>query len=53
MHDLFCVINHIVLAYFVLLLVVLLGVTFLSWVQVRRYYRRLVHARLQRSVRSR
>ena len=29
------------------------GVTFLSWIQVRRYYRRLVHARLQRSVRSR
>ena len=27
-------------------------VTLLSWVQVRRYYRRLVHARLQRSVRS-
>ena len=29
------------------------AMTFLSWLQVRRYYRLLVHARLQRSVRSR
>ena len=46
-------INHIVLGYFVLLLGSYSTVTLLSWVQVRRYYRRLVHARLQRSVRSR
>ena len=52
MHDVFSVINHIVLAYFVLLLGSYSAVTLLSWLQVRRYYRRLVHARLQRSVRS-
>ena len=46
-------INHVVLAYFVILLGSYSPVTLLSWVQVRRYYRRLVHARLQRSVRSR
>ena len=46
-------VNRIVLGYFVLILVSYTGVTFLSWIQVRRYYRRLVHARLQRSVRSR
>jgi len=50
--DLVLLINHAVLAYFVLILVSYTGVTFLSWLQVRRYYRRLVHARLQRSVRS-
>jgi hypothetical protein len=46
-------VNRIVLGYFVLILVSYTAVTFLSWIQVRRYYRRLVHARLQRSVRSR
>jgi cellulose synthase/poly-beta-1,6-N-acetylglucosamine synthase-like glycosyltransferase len=46
-------INYVVLGYFVLVLVSYSAVTFLSWVQVRRYFRRLVHARLQRSVRSR
>ena len=50
--DLVTLVNNAVLAYFVLILVSYTGVTFLSWLQVRRYYRRLVHARLQRSVRS-
>jgi cellulose synthase/poly-beta-1,6-N-acetylglucosamine synthase-like glycosyltransferase len=51
-HDVFMVINYVVLAYFVAILISYSAVTLLSWVQVRRYYRRLVHARLQRSVRS-
>src|SRR5215210_872311 len=46
-------VNRIVLGYFALILVSYTGVTILSSIQVRRYYRRLVHARLQRSVRSR
>ena len=53
MKDVVLVINQVVLAYFVLILVSHTGITFLSWLQVRRYYRLLVHARLQRSVRSR
>jgi cellulose synthase/poly-beta-1,6-N-acetylglucosamine synthase-like glycosyltransferase len=52
-HELVLWVNRIVLGYFALILVSYTGVTFLSWIQVRRYYRRLVHARLQRSVRSR
>ena len=51
--DVVMVINHVVLAYFILILVSYSTVTLLSWIQVRRYFRRLVHARLQRSVRSR
>ena len=50
--DLFTAINYVVLTYFVILLGSYSAVTLLSWVQVRRYYRRLVHARLQRSIRS-
>ena len=46
-------VNRAVLGYFALILVAYTAVTFLSWIQVRRYYRRRVHARLQRSVRSR
>ncbi|MEA2136847.1 MAG: hypothetical protein QOC68_4757, partial [Solirubrobacteraceae bacterium] len=52
-HQIVLWVNRIVLGYFVLILVSYTGVTFLSWIQVRRYYRRLIHARLQRSVRSR
>ncbi len=44
--------NDVVLAYFVIIVVSYSTVTLLSWVQVRRYFRRLVHARLERSVRS-
>jgi len=51
--DVVMAINHVVLAYFILILISYSGVTLLSWIQVRRYFRRLVHARLQRSVRSR
>ncbi len=52
-HNLFQVVNYLVLTYFLVVLTSYSAVTLLSWVQVRRYYRRLVHARLQRSVRSR
>ena len=52
-HDVVMAINAVVLAYFILILVSYSAVTLLSWIQVRRYFRRLVHARLQRSVRSR
>ena len=52
-HDVVMAINTVVLAYFILILVCYSTVTLLSWIQVRRYFRRLVHARLQRSVRSR
>ena len=52
-HDVVMAINSIVLIYFIVLLGSYSIVTLLSWIQVRRYFRRLVHARLQRSVRSR
>ena len=52
MRDAVMAINHLVLAYFTIILVSYSAVTLLSWVQVRRYFRRLIHARLQRSVRS-
>jgi Glycosyl transferase family 2/HEAT repeats len=45
-------INQIVLVYFIVIVTSYSAVTLLSWVQVRRYFRRLVHARLKRSVRS-
>jgi cellulose synthase/poly-beta-1,6-N-acetylglucosamine synthase-like glycosyltransferase len=52
-HDLFSAVNTVVLVYFVVVILSYSAITFLSWIQVRRYFRRLVHARLQRSVRSR
>ena len=48
MRDAVMAINHLVLAYFTIILVSYSAVTLLSWVQVRRYFRRLIHARLQR-----
>jgi cellulose synthase/poly-beta-1,6-N-acetylglucosamine synthase-like glycosyltransferase len=51
-HDVIVFVDHVVLVYFVVVLISYSAVTMLSWVQVRRYFRRLVHARLQRSVRS-
>ena len=52
LRELLLAITQVVLAYFVIIVVSYSLITLLSWVQVRRYFRRLVHARLQRSVRS-
>ena len=52
LQDVFFVVNHVVLGYFGLVVVSYTAVTLLSYVQARRHLRRLVHARLQRSVRS-
>jgi len=50
--DILLGINSVVLIYFIVIVTSYSAVTLLSWVQVRRYFRRLVHARLKRSVRS-
>jgi cellulose synthase/poly-beta-1,6-N-acetylglucosamine synthase-like glycosyltransferase len=52
LRDLFAFVNHVVLGYFVLVVAGYTAITLLSYVQARRHRRRLVHARLQRSVRS-
>jgi len=52
LRDAFGVVNDAVLGYFVLVVVAYSAVTVLSFVQARRHLRRVVHARLQRSVRS-
>jgi cellulose synthase/poly-beta-1,6-N-acetylglucosamine synthase-like glycosyltransferase len=45
--------NAIAFTFFLLIVAAYGSVTFLSWVEARRYSRRVVHARLRRSLRSR
>lgn len=50
--DVLLAYNKVVLAYFVAIVFGYLAVTVLSFIEVRRYFRRLVHSRLRRSLSS-